>query len=751
MSPADAAALLTTIQALKPDTPSHILSTLAESIAKLTDKEQMLEYVAALSKVTGRHPLAIVKMSTALWDQISDLVSQAAKEQEQKIVQEIEGTIQVLGKPDGPPVNADTVRDLCARILQVSDAVVQKTLLTKLRTRAHIDKKILDNILRELAPPEDSDDGASGRVGMIVNKIPDGATVYGTQYAVNVQGIWQNASTEDSVRYQLIAPHPLYPQYLLVGSRDEELGVLVRMPDGKEIAVEQKAIASQRPAQDLGQALGIVLYPRTGSVIQMFLGETCRLLERKSVVTVAGWDARQRLVLPGTAEIVLGPLADVPYGRTRGDEEKARAAWRKIVFEELTEKNPGVLLVLGHVYASPWREPLQLNTGALNLTGEGGGGKSNATELAMALCGPPEQLVRDFDFSRAGPERLAATARHLPIALDEPRTGRSQDALERARLLFKLISGRSATRANLHLGVQPADTWRLSVLLNGESRLIGGIGETGARRRAGEWPVVDVPLWQNPKADSVPLKLLASKFCGWPLVWGATTVLPEVWDAPENVAISILEESDRWLKATGATDVLNEFAVTLSLAKEGAALLGRVLAPDQEFYWAWWDKVEPALEKTILTLLAANVQILGEEGGADVGLRFAQEMVSFYQERPHEFMQRVKGGGGGDGGHLPGSRPPIQYSGIVWMTDDKPVEIAFYHRTVQEIAKRMGLADPSVALRSLAKRGILRCGKGRTNVLVWANGAPVRAFVLMLSELNKNEEEMEDTSEVIRF
>lgn len=144
-----------------------------------------------------------------------------------------------------------------------------------------------------------------------------------------------------------------------------------------------------------------------------------------------------------------------------------------------------VRAALAASFASPLLSYLGGNLGfVVHLQGDSGNGKTVAAHASASVWGNPLDLVKSFNTTSVGMERLAAFLRSVPLYLDEMQTVRGDKYMALDKLIYELSNGEGRTRGGKSGGLaEQPDTWNLVTITTGEDYLIKDDSGGGAKNR----------------------------------------------------------------------------------------------------------------------------------------------------------------------------------------------------------------------------------------------------------------------------
>jgi hypothetical protein len=492
------------------------------------------------------------------------------------------------------------------------------------------------------------------------------------------------------------------------------LGAYVRVvPLGgsaRQVFLPAEAITSRDFAVVLHEAAGIAWLSDDARIVQRWLALVLNRaphIRRADALLRPRW-VNGRPLLPGSdVRLVPGRGADVlaAYGECAGGESAARIAWAELV--RAAVEHPRLAMVMGAAVVSIYLGQLGRAPFIVHLPGESRRGKTLAVRTAMAAFGDPDKLIRTWNTTRnAALERLAV-AGILPVAFDEMGAAGVRDETLEATV-FGAASGVGRGRARRDGGLREGAGWCLVVLSTGERRLVTTSGLTGIRAR-----VVEVQAPVTPDAETIDrLHDLATSHYGWPLAWlrGGDPALETVRADIETIEAELL--------ARATTPVLRTLAKHLAACAAGFRALARWCGDEVS--------VEGVTEAAARVL--AECESVFEDEGPSVADRLLDAVFEAEARHPGLYPRREGDGHAPDGtasfeGMVGGG---FNHDGV-----DLGDRLAVYPSVVRQLAREIGLVDPTAALRELRARGDLVVdGDGRHLARVMRVGShPVRVYV----------------------
>lgn len=152
----------------------------------------------------------------------------------------------------------------------------------------------------------------------------------------------------------------------------------------------------------------------------------------------------------------------------------------------LARGTPTLWCAIGAALASPLLRPLGLQGWILDVAGSTSGGKTSALQVAAAVWGDPERLIRTWRDTDVFLFSTAAFLGNVPVFIDDTKT--EGDPKRIARVVYSLTSGTERGRGSADGGVRTLRTWRSVGILTGEQPLTSFSSDAGTRARV-------LPLW----------------------------------------------------------------------------------------------------------------------------------------------------------------------------------------------------------------------------------------------------------------
>lgn len=186
------------------------------------------------------------------------------------------------------------------------------------------------------------------------------------------------------------------------------------------------------------------------------------------------------------------PRAQVRYhNKDGGDRQEGRAFSRKpkgtwegwVEAASRAKEYPTVLYGLFASLAAPLVSLLEMPTVIVDFAGPSTGGKTSVLMLSASVWGDPAEsgagadglIMRSWDNTATGIERIAAGRCHLPVLLND--TKKAPARLDVGKVIFTLHEGTGTGRGSVS-GLAGMQGWRTVVVSTGEQRLVDFAGAT---------------------------------------------------------------------------------------------------------------------------------------------------------------------------------------------------------------------------------------------------------------------------------
>ena len=247
---------------------------------------------------------------------------------------------------------------------------------------------------------------------------------------------------------------------------------------------------------------------------------------------------------------------------------------------------------VGAALASPLLRPLGLQGWILDVAGSTSGGKTSALQVAAAVWGDPERLIRTWRDTDVFLFSTAAFLGNVPVFIDDTKT--EGDPKRIARVVYSLTSGTERGRGSADGGVRTLRTWRSVGILTGEQPLTSFSSDAGTRARV-------LPLWGQVfrSADEAEAAVSAARRSWGHLGAGFVAALC----APGQIerVRGLCDEWGEWLR--GELGGAGADGVALRLRLPAASVLAALAFAAESglitITGAQWDEVRGALLKSI--------------------------------------------------------------------------------------------------------------------------------------------------------
>jgi hypothetical protein len=130
-----------------------------------------------------------------------------------------------------------------------------------------------------------------------------------------------------------------------------------------------------------------------------------------------------------------------------------------------------VLVLTAGACAAPLLNILQVNGFIVSNSGETTRGKTRAARVAASVWGNPEETVLSWSATRVALERYAASARGVPLVVDDSKLARTGNQI--AEIIYQIASGTSTSKSE-RSGARLQETYiiRTVMITNGEQPLL---------------------------------------------------------------------------------------------------------------------------------------------------------------------------------------------------------------------------------------------------------------------------------------
>lgn len=309
-------------------------------------------------------------------------------------------------------------------------------------------------------------------------------------YAISSAGVWRRVVTDEAERIIPVCSAPLYVVGRSVDVASGDRWLDLAWPDDGGGWCSQ--LVSRASASD---SRGIVALAQHGAPVHSgnarevvpyiaALEQDWRdHLPLERVSSRCGWVGRGALV--GGAWHGPGALRlRAPHGmedllgavRAGGSLGGWVDLWRG------ASHRPIPVLAVYAAAASMLLQPMGATGAVLDIWGRTTGGKTVALSLAASVWGAPPDLVRQWDATPTWMERAAEALGSLPVLLDDTRQVKEKERANLPQRVYNHVFGVGRGRGSVE-GVQRQSTWLSWLLSTGESPILQGGGNDGARAR----------------------------------------------------------------------------------------------------------------------------------------------------------------------------------------------------------------------------------------------------------------------------
>lgn len=247
---------------------------------------------------------------------------------------------------------------------------------------------------------------------------------------------------------------------------------------------------------------------------------------------------------------------------------------------------------IGAALASPILRPLGLQGWILDVAGSTSGGKTSALQVAAAVWGDPERLIRTWRDTDVFLFSTAAFLGNVPVFIDDTKT--EGDPKRIARVVYSLTSGTERGRGSADGGVRTLRTWRSVGILTGEQPLTSFSSDAGTRARV-------LPLWGQVfrSADEAEAAVSAARRSWGHLGAGFVNALAKPGEIDR--VRGLCDEWAEWMRGELGGAAADGVALRLRLPAASilAALAFAVEAELLTITQTQWEEVRAALLKSI--------------------------------------------------------------------------------------------------------------------------------------------------------
>jgi uncharacterized protein (DUF927 family) len=314
------------------------------------------------------------------------------------------------------------------------------------------------------------------------------------EWEVNETGVRRVKMVKGMPMVDVACPHPIIvaANYMNVETGDCKTRLAYRI-DGKwrERVTAMSTISSRQSIVRLSDS-GIRVTSETAKNLVQYLEDfaVANIEKLKAVESIGrlGWFGKEQFI-PYNTDIVFDGdenfKAMFEAVCAAGSKEKWLAAARE------ARKDFVGRLALAASFASPLMHHIGENIFIVHLWGRSGTGKTVALLLAESIWGNPKKLIKTFNSTTVGLERVAAFYHSLPLCLDEFQTLNTRFG-DATQLLYHLTEGKGKSRGTREGGVDYENVWSNVIMTNGEQPLTDDKTDDGARNRSVEVYVREV-------------------------------------------------------------------------------------------------------------------------------------------------------------------------------------------------------------------------------------------------------------------
>jgi putative DNA primase/helicase len=457
-------------------------------------------------------------------------------------------------------------------------------------------------------------------------------------------------------------------------------------------------------------SIGLAVTSTTASglvdYLHQYLAVNAAPTPRRDAVGKCGWISNERFALGRETICAVGadPVTFTADGSGETGfvealhESGSFEEWRKLTGQVVTSYSiPATVLYAA--LASPLLKPLGVQNFFVHLAGDSSKGKSTSLAFGMSAWGDPSEgrLVRMWNSTAVGVERLAALSSDIGLALDEAQTAEDEFL---SKILYSYSSGIGKNRG-AKTGTQATPTWRSICLSSGEKGLESGTPYRGAGVRV-------LTLFGRPFGDNGKLAAEVGQFVtanhgfAGPRMVRALINRRAEWP---KIRQQYKDAVERWTKTlTGDTSrrraqfiaVLEVAAVlaheVLDLPGDGREVLGAAMT----------SLASPPAEETFAR--SAFNRLYGYAVANQIGFHGKERKFKNEPVLPNKYL--------GD-----------------WTKTDR---IAFFPEVFEEVMKA-GKVDPRTALSAMAEKGwVLREADNLRAKVTLPDGNRLRMVVIAL-------------------
>ncbi len=307
-------------------------------------------------------------------------------------------------------------------------------------------------------------------------------------YEVEHGAIWRLPLDEDAPRVRVLPCVVRIIRRAVDVVQGTHVVTLAWIADGREheITVDRVHIAESRRLVALASSGLPVTSTTAGEVVRYLAAheEACGI-SLTLASRVCGWQGPGRSAyLRGThrhgtrcpewmrGDPGLDPVIDAV--REAGDVER----WREVV-GDVCRRHDVVRLAVACSAAPALLHLLRAPGWCLDIASASSRGKTSTLRVAASVWGDPAVLVRGWDTTRVGVERLAGALCSLPVALDDTQRAAKPDVP--VQVVYDITSGVGRSRGSI-TGMQASARYETVILSTGEGPLAGRSAHAGGAR-----------------------------------------------------------------------------------------------------------------------------------------------------------------------------------------------------------------------------------------------------------------------------
>lgn len=229
--------------------------------------------------------------------------------------------------------------------------------------------------------------------------------------------------------------------------------------------------------------------------LDQYIDSNYDVIPHETITAQMGWheNKKKRVFMYGAK-----PIGDIPLkfsGESSGQEQIAKGfiskgsyeSWLKAV--EPIKDFSYVQIMFYASLASVLLKFIDLPSFIVDISGATSRGKTISLRIAASIWGQPDEykynsVMRTWDTTKVGVERLATTFCHLPLIIDDSKKANPRDI---DQSIYRFTSGQSRIRGSVD-GMDHQRSWQNIMLSSGEQPLASYSPNGGARARV-------LPLW----------------------------------------------------------------------------------------------------------------------------------------------------------------------------------------------------------------------------------------------------------------